>query len=369
MANFSLSDASAKQAWSTKYLNQYVAESGLKPYMGMDDKAIIRVVRDLSKTKGDLLHVPYVGVLTGAGVTGGATLEGNEEALPNYSCSVRVGHVRNAVSVAESEAIKTELDLANMARGSLLTWSTNKLRNDLVTAFQHVPIAADSDPDGDIEDTFKTYTAATAGERNAFLVANSDRLLFGTSKGNSSSGVFSTSLGTITASMKLSAASVSLAKRMAQSTTNYTITPYRTDATAGREHFVMFVGTDGYRDLLNDPDIKAANIGARPREVEGNPVFQGGDLLWDGVIIRHIPQIPSMGNVGATSATVGQAFLCGTGSLILGVAKAPEPRIESRDFGHLNKVGITEVRGQRKFSVKGVQTGMVSVFHAAAADA
>ena len=295
---------------------------------------------------------------------------GAEEALGNFSTAVRATLRRNAVAITESETFKTELDVANVARESLKNWSAENLRNDIIAALSSVVVAGGSDGNGgQLEDTYLSYTAANATQRNAYLVGNTDRILFGSAKANSSSGVMATALATVAASQKLSAGVLNMAKTMAKLSAPYKITPYKSDATAGREWYVLFVGPEGFRDLSVDPIIVAANQNARPRDVESNPIFQSGDLTYAGIIIREVPEIALLGNVGASSASVGQAFLCGQGAVAVAYAKMAEPRVQQFDYGHQNNCAIMEIRGQAKMSAAGVQTGVVTLYHAASPDA
>ncbi len=370
MANFKLTSASDKQVWSADYTKEYVRESGFQPYMSTSKTAIIRMDKSLGSQAGSLVHFPYFKRLTGAGVSGSTTLKGQEEALLNHSAAVRVAHVRNAVNVPEDQTFRTEIDIANVARDSLKSWSAEKLRDDLITAGQSIVIKGANDADGNpLEDTYVPYATATAAQRNAHLVNNTDRVLVGSVRANTTSGVMATALATVTAAQKLSAGVLQMAKTMARTSTTFKIRPYRSDATAGREWFVLFVGPEGFRDLSVDPIIYAANKDSRDRGLADNPIFQSGDLIYNGIIIREIPEMPVVGAVGASGAVVGQAFLCGQGALAVAYAKMPEPRIQKEDYEHLYGVGITEIRGQIKLSAAGVQTGMVSVFHAAAPDA
>ena len=362
MADFKLANANAKETWSTKYFKEYVAQSGLVPFMSAADNAIIRVNMDLA-SHGDLVHIPYIASLKGAGVSGGSTLEGNEEALLNYSCAIKVKHVRNAVMLAEHETFRSELDYANIARGGLKDWSAQKLRDALIGNMQDVVIAGGNDSDGTpIEDSYKTVAAASTGEKNAYLTANVDRLVFGGAKSTTPT-VWSTSLSAITSAMKLDADTVSFAKELAETSATFRITPYMTKD--GQKWYVLFVGVEGFRQLRKDARIEAANREARPREVENNPLFTGGDLVWDGVIIKKIPEIAQVGNVGASSAPVGFAALCGANALGVAFARKPSFRTESKDYAHKVGVGITEIRGSTKMSAAGTQTGMVSLYYAA----
>lgn len=369
MAKFTVATANEKEVWSANYTTEYVRESGFLPYMGTADTSIIRMEKELANKSGAVVHLPYFAKLSGPGVTGATTLMGAEEAQANYSTAVRVSLRRNAVQILESEKFRTELDIANAARSSLKNWSAENLRNDIIAAGQSIIVAGGSDGNGGfLEDTYVPYATATATQLNNHLTANKDRILFGSAKGNSVA-TQSASLANIASTQKLSAGVLNMARTMARLSAPFKINPYRSDATAGREYFVLFVGPEGFRDLSVDPIIYAANKDARDRDVASNPIFQSGDLIYNGVIIREIPEMPLVGTVGAASAQVGQAFLCGQSALAVAYGKMPEPRVQQFDYGMQNNVGIVEIRGQAKFSANGVQTGMVTIFHAASSDA
>ncbi len=370
MANFKLANASEVQQWSADYVKEYVRDTPFSPFMSKKDDAVIRVKNDLTGQPGAVIHIPYIGRLTGAGVTGGTALYGSEEALPNYSVAVRASLRRNAVAIQESETFRTILDVANAGRYTLRNWSAERLRDDLIGAMTGLVVAGGTDADGTyIEDTYVPF-AASGAQANASVTNNADRLLFGTANGNLVSGNMASSLTAVTGAMKLSAAMLNMAKAKAQSTASLKITPIRVDSGAGREWFVCFVGLEGYRDLSADPTIQAANKDARERGIGDNPIFLGGDLLYNGIIIRLVPELSAVaGAYGASSARVGQAILCGTNAAALSWAKMPEPRVQQFDYGHQNNVAIMEIRGQNKFSVKGTQTGIVSIYHAASLDA
>lgn len=370
MANFKLTSASDKQVWSAAYTKEYVRESGLSPYMSTSKTAIIRVDKSLGSNAGSLVHFPYFKRLTGPGVSGSTQLKGAEENVLNHSAAVRVAHVRNGVMVPEDQSFRTEIDVINVARDSLKEWAAEKLRDDLLTAGQSIILKGANDADGNpLEDTYVSYAAATPAQRNAHLVSNTDRVLVGNKRANTSSGVMATALATIDTTQKLSAGVLTMAKTMARTASTFKITPYRSDATAGREWFVLFVGPEGYRDLAVDPLIYAANKDARDRGLENNPIFQAGDMVWNGIIIREIPEMPLTGAVGNAGTVVGQSFLCGQGALALAYAKMATPRVQEDDYDHLYGVATTEIRGQIKLSAAGTQTGMVSLFHAATPDA
>src|SRR5581483_4391520 len=136
------------------------------------------------------------------------------------------------------------------------------------------------------------FDAATAGQRNTWITDNADRVLIGGATGNLVAGNFASSMANITSGMTLSAASLNKAKRLAKKA-NPRIRPYMVKNT-NREYFMVFAGSNCFRDLQNDTTIINANTNARPREGNGmdkNPLFQDGDLIYNGMIIREIPEM------------------------------------------------------------------------------
>ena len=138
-----------------------------------------------------------------------------------------------------------------------------------------------------------------------------------------------------------------------------------------------FVDPRTMRDLKADTTIAAANREARPRNVEQNPIFHGGALLYDGIIIIEIPEIASLGGVGTCSAAVSPAYMCGASALTYAVAKRPEIIPETFDYQDKHGVAIREVSEVAKnvFGSGSGDTddlkdhGVATAYYAAAADA
>jgi hypothetical protein len=221
--------------------------------------------------------------------------------------------------------------------------------------------------------------SSSAANRNAYALANPDRLLFGVAKSNYSA-TWATAMGNIdTTNDKCTVATLSLAKRMARQA-DPRIRPFKT--ADGREYFVAFHGSRTFRDLKADTSMINANRDARAREGSGmddNPLFQDGDLLYDGIIHREIPELDdvaantggtySLDAVGAASCDVRPIFICGAQSVGLAWGQEPTPRTDmQKDYQFRPGVAIEELLGVKKLAYNGVQQGMVSLFVAAAAD-
>jgi len=379
MAEVVLASASEKQIWVTKFLQEYVRESGFMPYMGTGEDNIIRIRNELKTEGGSIINVPLITRLKGRGVRGAEVLKGNEDDLGNYNDQVRIDWIRNGVKVPKSTSYKTDLDLFGAAKPALRTWDAELIRDDTIDAFASVIIPGPLDNNGIAgTDSAVNYGFSTAAQRNTFLQTNSDRILFGSSKANASSGVWATAMGTVNNTTgKLTAATAKLAKRIArtagQASGSINIRPYKSDMTAGREWFLMFCNSMSFRDLSEDPTIISANTQARAREgdaIERNPLFQDGDLLYNGIIFREIPEIPVIAGAGAGGIDVGFNFLCGQSSVVLAYGQDPTFRTDLKeDYEFRPGVAIEELRGMKKISYAGKQYGVVTLVNAAVADA
>lgn len=373
MAEVVLATASQKQIWVTKFMKEYIRESSFMPYMSASENAIFRMRSELA-SGGAVVNIPLLGRLKGRGVIGSEVLEGNEEDMANYNDAVRVNWLRNGVVVPKSTSYLTDLDIFDAAKGNLRRWDAEQLRDAIIAELGSIIIPGATDTVGfPGTDTSIAYAAATAAQRNTYLVNNTDRVLFGNSKSNAASGVWATALGTVsTATGKATAGTIGLLKRIAK-TADPHITPFKSDMTAGREWFVWFVNSLVFRDLAADTTIIQANTQARAREGNGmddNPLFQDGDLLYQGVIIREVPEMGVITGAGAAGIDVAQGFFCGQSAVAIAYGQDPTIRMDmKRDYDFRPGVAIEELRGQKKVSFAGKNYGVVVSVNAAVADA
>lgn len=319
------------QQWDDKFFMEYVRENRFKRYMGTDENSIIQLKEDLTVKKGDKVTFAAINKLAGAGVTGNTTLEGNEESLDTRSMAVTIAPLRHAVAVTNWDEQKSTIELRDAAKMSLKLWAMEKMRDSLITALGSVNGVA--------------YASASEAQKDAWLVDNADRVLFGAAKSNASSNDHSTSLANIdNTADKLTPAAISLMKRIAQ-TASPAIRPIRLNE--DEEWFVLFANSRAFRDLSLDTTMTQANRDARQRGMD-NPLFTGGSLVWDGVIIREIPEIGILTGVGAGSIDVGPVYLCGAQALGVAWSQRTKTTTQVSDYGFRNGVGVQEMRGIEK---------------------
>lgn len=333
MANTVAASGLTVQQWDDKFFTEYVRESRFRPYMGTDESNMIQLREDFSKGKGDNISFALVNRLKAAGVTGSGTLEGNEEALDTRSFRLYVDKIRNGVRVPEMEEYRSAIDLRNAARSALKTWISERTRDQIIAAL------------GSINGV--SYGAATAGQRNAWLTANADRVLFGAARSNTVAGDFAASLLNVDGTNdKITPGRVDLMKRIAKTATPK-IRPV--NIKGDEEWYVLWLPSLLFRDLANDAVMVQANRDAMARGMD-NPLFTGGDLVWSGVIIKEVEDIATLGGVGTAGAVVAPAYLCGAQAVGIGWAKRTTSKTQTFDYGDKEGVAIEEIRGIAKLT-------------------
>jgi hypothetical protein len=349
--------------------------------MGTSEDSFIQVRENLMKKPGDTIYFELVNRLQGAGKTDNQTLEGFEEDLSQRSDSIKVHLYRHGVVVPEYEEQVTAISLRNAARSGLKSWSLEHTRDRIINKLADKEYTKDTilNPFTNVQMTAaaaSAYVTANATNLNTYISNNQDRVLFGALNSNFSSGVFSTALGTVdTTADKLTAAAVSLMKRKAK-VASPKIRPIKVNG--DEEWYMLFANPYAFRDLKTDSVMTQANRDARVRGTD-NPLFTDGDLLWDGVIIREIPEL--INNVwtgqGASSADVGEVYLCGAQGLGFALAQRWNTRSQERDYETKFGVAIQQIYDVKKlaFGTGSADTttpkdyGVVTGYFTAAADA
>lgn len=356
------------EQWDDEFFTEYVREQQFAAYIGTEMNSVIQVKDDLTKKKGDTITLPFVTRLTG-GVSGNAILEGAEETLDNYGFSIPVDVIRNAVVVNEFEEQRSAISIRDAGREMLKYWAIEKLRggSDTDTAAADATLGKFGIIDNLLAfydgTTYAMYNDASEAVKDAWEVANSDRVLFGAVQSNYS-GDHSADLAKIDAAAdKLSAASITLAKRLAKKA-NSRIRPIKTNK--GEEWFVYFANSLAFSWLKADSTMTQANREAWVRYNGGmdggtNPIYRDSDLIYDGVIIKEIVEMPYISNVGDTSSDVAPGFLCGAQALGLAWAKRTKSTINQdggTDYEFRFGVGVRDIRGVRKLFANGKQWGV-----------
>jgi hypothetical protein len=385
MALSTISAGNQVTDFQKKTNKEYVRDGRFGPYIGASENAIIQTNKNIRKKS-----IPLIGKLSAAGVRGSTQLTGAEEALSNYDFDFTPTHVRNGVLIDQEEREKSEFDLYQEAKPALKNWIMELKRDQIIQALGAIEAGGTYYNYGGSEASGAVgSSAASAANMDTYQAANADRIVYGSAVGNLTSGDHTTSLGTIDATDdRLDTEALELIKRVAADA-DPLIRPVMLN---GDEPFyVYFVGKYGFRDLRNSTAMQSAMREALPR-MKTNPLFSGGDLYWDGMIIKEVPDMDKfidsagsglwdgvwganatgdgLNDAGATASRVGVGFLCGAQAIVFGRGKnATFARRKEDDYGHLAGVGLTCKHDIKKIFYNGKQHGMLTHFHSAPLDA
>jgi N4-gp56 family major capsid protein len=308
------------QQWDERYFTEYLNANWFRQFMGTGSSKMIQVKEDLTKKPGDAVTFTLVNKLTGTAKDSTEALEGAEEAASLRSFLVRVREYAHAVKFKKFEAQKTAIDLRQAHKDILMDWNMELDRDNIIEALMSINGTA--------------FASADASARNAWLVDNTDRVLFGKLKSNASSGVHATALATIdNTDDKLTPDAISLMKRIANAA-NPKIRPFKVRTSIGEtDAYVLFAHPLHVRDLAVNTTFVAANREARNRGID-NPLFNGADYMWENVAIYTIEDIPTV----SSGVVVAPAFLCGAQAL--GMAWAQRPVTVEEEFDYGRAVGL-----------------------------
>jgi N4-gp56 family major capsid protein len=323
------------QSWDDKFFTEYFQESLYASEFGTSQNSIIQVKEDLTKKRGDSVTFALANALSGAGKTGSETLVGSEEAMLTRSFKLTVTQRRNAVVVSDYDEQLSAIPLREAGREVLMDWAQQNTIAQVEAALISINGTA--------------YASADATARNVWLVDNSDRVLFGAAKSNNAANVHADAITAVDASADtLTASAVSLMKRIALSASP-PVRPVRS-ASSGRRYFVMYANALSFRDLKSDSTITAAQ-----REVslkmQNEKLFDGGDIYWDGVIIKESDTLGSAeSGTGASSIDVGAVLLCGAQAIGYGIAKRWNTVTDDTDYKDKQGVAVREFGGIAKLT-------------------
>jgi len=126
--SYGVNNALAVKLWSRKLFREALKQTELATYMGEDSNNVIQILPDTRKGPGDRVRVGLRLQLSGAGIQGDATLEGNEEALSTYSDDVFIDQLRHAVrSAGRMSEQRIPFSVREEARMGLQDWWKDRI--------------------------------------------------------------------------------------------------------------------------------------------------------------------------------------------------------------------------------------------------
>jgi N4-gp56 family major capsid protein len=347
MANttFATGDNLAVKLWSKKVSVEALKATWVFKFMGRDDSSVIQIYDDTSKSPGDRIRIPLRRLLSGAGVFGDSTLEGNEERITYYNDDVYIQQLRHAVR--EGGRFSRQLvpfDVREHARLSIQDWWADRIDTWF---FNQIT--------GNTSQTDIRYTG-----NQTCIAADSEHLII--AGGNTGFSLSNTSTNKFT--LTLIDVAVEKAKTLA--------VPIRPVMVGGEQKFVMFLHHHQVTDMKNSTatnqwfDIqKAAMQGGN---VTKNPIYTGALGEYNGVILHATNRIPGLSSSagGVTGTPVRHAVLCGAQAAVMAFGRGHSPeRYEWVEdyFDYENQFGVAAgcIAGLKKTVFNGSDFATIAI--------
>ena len=373
LTNFGTLSGDQLQAWSRDFWKVARNQSFINQFAGTGSNAMVQRVTELTKSqKGTKANITLLADMTGDGITGDYTLEGNEEALRAFDVSIELDQLRFANRVAGRMADqKTVVNFREQSRDALayamadrcdqlafltLSGVNYGLKNNGASrANAELNLAVDasiSKTGAALQDLeFASDVSAPTGDRH--LRISGDSLVDGDTTA-------------VTATDKLGYKHIVNLKAYAKD--NY-IRGIR--GAGNQETFHMFVTPQQMATLKLDTDFIAnvRNAGVRGAS---NSLFAGtSSLMVDGVMIHEFRHVFNTSGALTGTAPVagadsvdkgkqgykwgadadvvgGRALFCGAQALALADIGLPEMVEDTFDYGNQSGISVGKIFGLRK---------------------
>jgi N4-gp56 family major capsid protein len=158
--SYGVNAAEAVKLWRKKLAREALKATWIGKFIGESDDSAIQIFDETGKSPGDRVTVILRMQLTGDGVLGDGTLEGNEESLATYTDNLLVNQLRHAVrSAGKMSEQRIPFKHRDEAMMGLKDWWAGRLD---VTFFNHVC--------GNLNQTDTRYTGGnvTLGQTSGF---------------------------------------------------------------------------------------------------------------------------------------------------------------------------------------------------------
>lgn len=296
-------------------------------FIGSSEQSMIQELEDLKAKKGTNISFGLGIKLSGAGITGDSTLEGNEEAMTDYDEDVAINQLRHAVRLTGNmEEKKNAYDMRVSGKNRLADWFAERIDREILDKLC-----------GKTTSTFANTPTVAASSRSVFA-----------------GGV--SAVGSLTTAMKIDTKVLDKAKQTAQLASPM-IRPLRVN---GKDHYVAILHPYDATNLRQDPVWNQAQREANVRG-EDNPIFDGSYGIYNGIIVHDHEYIFNTTD-GASSAKVSRNILCGQQAGV--IAWGQSVRWVEKTFDYANSYGIScgAIFGCIKPLFNSVDYGVITMF-------
>lgn len=320
-----------KEALKRTYAFQFMAEGG---------NSIIDIKTELNKAAGDRITFGLRQQLSGDGVAGDDTLEGNEEALVTYTQNVTINGLRHAVrSKGKMSEQRVPFSVRAEARDGLADWWAARIDTWFFNQIS-----------GNTEQADTRYTG-----HQATVAPDSAHQVF------PGAAIAETSLSATTA-FRFSLALIDKAVERAKTAVNQ----LRPVQVGNKKMYVAFLHPYQVTALRTSTassqwsDIQQAIL--QGGQIDDNPILTGALGIYNNTILHESTRVPLV--AGAAAGTVARAILCGAQAACIaygrGHGKNTYNWVEEM-FDYENQLGVAAgcISGMTKTRFNGSDFGTV----------
>lgn len=370
LTNFASLTSEQLTAWSRDFWRQARNMSFINQFAGTGSNAMVQRITELTRSeKGTRAVITLLADMTGDGVTGDYTLEGNEEALRAYDIVIQLDQLRFANRIAGRMADqKSVVNFRETSRDALAYAMADRM--DQLAFLTLSGLAYTNKTNGGVRATSGTsglelVDLEFAGDVTAPTVNRHLRL--------SGANLAAADTTAVTATDKLGYKAIVELKAYAKD--NY----IRGLRGAGNEEtFHLFVTPQQMANLKLDSDFLAnvRNAGVRGT---ANSLFAGSSsLMVDGVMVHEFRHVfNTAGATAGTSSNAGnagykwgadadvdgaRALFCGAQALAMADIGLPEIVEDTFDYGNQAGISIGKIFGLKKPKFNSDYNGTVEDF-------
>jgi N4-gp56 family major capsid protein len=325
----------AVKKWAPDLYRETLKKTYAFQFMGKGKDSLIQIKTELKDTMGgDRLRVGLRAQLSGAGIQGDNTLEGNEEALQTFYQDLMIDQLRHAVrSKGKMSEQRVPFSVRDEAKDGLSDWWADRF--DTWMFNQLCGITSVSDP------RYYGFNAPVAPDLDHVSFGNSGVL--GANLQNTETSSIS---NTTVCRMNLKFIETAAEKgKLAKNA----LRPIRS---GGKKYFAMFLHPYQVTDLRTNTstgqwqDLQKSAI--QGGEGSDNPIWTGALGEYNGVILHESVRVPA----SPYNANVYRAVLCGAQAASIGFGRGFGKNVFSWKeelFDFENQLGVAA----------GCQAGMV----------
>jgi N4-gp56 family major capsid protein len=290
---YPVNHALAQKIWGQGLLVEAIAATKVGQFLGTGSDALLVQRTELQKNKGDRVRIGLRDQLSGDGVSGDDTLEGNEEALTTYSDNIFIDQLRHAVrSAGVMSEQRVPFDVRDEALDGLKDWWSERL--DFGFANQLT---------GNVVQTNTKYTGM-----QAVITADANHLI----RANAADAADLSATTTNRMNLNL----IDQCKELAVAPTAAASRIIRPIKYMGDDYYCLFLHPYQVRDMRantaagqwTDIQLAAMNGG----QIKDNPIFTGSLGVYNGVVLHEWNRLPkAISNANAAVANTKRAVFCG----------------------------------------------------------